>query len=219
MLFSWKARQRAGALQSGSGVGPGFCRPLRPAGGAIACLWAAAAMGAAWALWAPPVRAQEVYRCGNTYGHDACRGGRVVDTSPPMASVRSDSERDGLATLYLCQGKAGGKFWSRQHCHAHGAWVDRTETVPGGLRWQDQVAMASAQRNEMAALAAPSAPRHALETPPTPAPPNPRTVCAALESRIAELDAMGRAGSRHYDLDRIRTERREARDQQFRLRC
>lgn len=202
MLFSWKARRRAGALRSVS-----------------ACFWAAAVMGAGLAYWAPPVRAQEVYRCGNTYGHNACRGGRVVDTSPPMASVRSDSERDGLATLYLCQAKAGGKFWSRQHCHAHGAWVDRTETVPGGLRWQDQVAMASAQRNEMAALAAPSTPQRTLETPPTPALPDPRTVCAALESRIAELDAMGRAGSRHYDLDRIRTERREARDQQFRLRC
>lgn len=180
----------------------------------------AAFAAAVWcAAMSPAAHAQSVYRCGNTYTQEACRGGRAVDTAPPVASAGGASAReDAPVTLYLCEGKSGGKFWSRQHCHAHGAWVDRTETVPGGLRWQDQVATASAQRAQMAALAAPQ-PRGFQDAPAAAMAPDPRAVCAGLERRIAELDAMGRAGSRYYDLDRIRTERREARDQQFRLRC
>ncbi len=201
--------------------GPASCR--RRTGRPVLAHPALARAALAVAVWcgAVPaaVHAQAVYRCGNTYSQQACRGGRTVDTAPPVASTDGASAREeGPVTLYLCEGKSGGKFWSRQHCHAHGAWVDRTETVPGGLRWQDQVAAASAQRAQMAALAAPQ-PRWSQEALAAPAAPDPRAVCAGLERRIAELDAMGRAGSRYYDLDRIRTERRETRDQQFRLRC
>lgn len=228
MPFHTKPRQRIGAPQSiHQAIRQAIHRSHQWFGGRgrrthpqVTAAAALAACIAAAVSWTPPaVHAQAVYRCGNTYTQQACKGGRVVDTAPPVASADSAAAReDGPVTVYLCEGKNGGKFWSRQHCHAHGAWIDRTETVPGGMRWQDQVATASAQRAEMAALAAPR-PRWQPEMPSAPALPDPRAACIGLERRIAELDAMGRVGSRYYDLDRIRTERREARDQQFRLRC
>ena len=43
--------------------------------------------------------------------------------------------------------------------------------------------------------------------------------CVLLNERVAMLDSMGRAGSRYYDLDWVRSERKKVRDEQFRLRC
>lgn len=43
--------------------------------------------------------------------------------------------------------------------------------------------------------------------------------CSGLYDRVNMLDSMGRAGSQYYDLDWVRRERKEARDQQHRLRC
>ena len=43
--------------------------------------------------------------------------------------------------------------------------------------------------------------------------------CVLLNERVAMLDSMGRAGSRYYDLDWVRSERKKARDEQFKLRC
>lgn len=44
-------------------------------------------------------------------------------------------------------------------------------------------------------------------------------ICDALDERVKELDRMGRAGSLYYDLDWVRSERKKARDEQYRLRC
>lgn len=41
----------------------------------------------------------------------------------------------------------------------------------------------------------------------------------ALDERVKDLDRMGRAGSLYYDLDWVRSERKKARDEQYRLRC
>ncbi|WP_092949891.1 hypothetical protein [Paracidovorax konjaci] len=167
----------------------------------VACLWAAGASA-------------QVYRCGNSYSHEPCKGARVVDTSPLIESAGPQSPKP--VTLYLCQSQGGGRFWSQRHCQQHGAWIDRTETVPGHLAWEHQVATAEAQRNAAQSLTAP--PERSYNSSQA-AQPSRRGECEALDQQVKELDRMGRAGSRYYDLDRIRDERREARDQQFRLRC
>ncbi|MDA8452916.1 hypothetical protein M5C97_08515 [Acidovorax sp. NCPPB 3859] len=131
-------------------------RPALPAGPARAIRHAI--LAAALACLAAPGGAQPVYRCGNAYGQQACDGGRVVDTAPQ--SITS-GPAPGTATVYLCRARAGGRFWTPRHCHEHGAWVDRTETVPAGMRWEEQRAAAIAQRRQMTALAAP-APRRPL---------------------------------------------------------
>lgn len=135
-------------------------RPALPAGPARAIRHAI--LAAALACLAAPGGAQPVYRCGNAYGQQACDGGRVVDTTPQ--SITS-GPAPGTATVYLCRARAGGRFWTPRHCHEHGAWVDRTETVPAGMRWEEQRAAAIAQRRQMAALAAPAPRRHAAENP------------------------------------------------------
>ncbi len=135
-------------------------RPALPAGPARAIR--RAILAAALACLAAPGGAQPVYRCGNAYGQQACDGGRVVDTTPQ--SITS-GPAPGTATVYLCRARAGGRFWTPRHCHEHGAWVDRTETVPAGMRWEEQRAAALAQRRQMAALAAPAPRRHAAGNP------------------------------------------------------
>lgn len=160
----------------------------------------------------------EVYRCGNTYSQEPCKGGRQVDTSPPVASI-GGSGSPSTQTVYLCRNKAGGGFfWTKQHCHEANAWVERTETVPRNMSWEDQLAMARSQRDAAAALTSPP-PRSYTQQNTQPQVANNKLACAALEQRVKDLDSMGRAGSRHYDLDWIRAQRKNARDEQFRLKC
>ncbi|ABM32181.1 hypothetical protein QRO08_16825 [Paracidovorax citrulli] len=130
-------------------------RPATPAGAARATRRAMRhlILAAALSCLAMPGGAQPVYRCGNTYGQQACRGGRVVDTAP---QIISSGPAQGTSTVYFCRGRAGGRFWTPRHCHEHGAWVDRTETVPAGMPWEEQRAAAIAQRRQMGALAAPA---------------------------------------------------------------
>ncbi|XDF37089.1 hypothetical protein RBH89_08560 [Paracidovorax avenae] len=129
-------------------------RPAPPARAARAMRHAIFA--AALACLAAPGLAQPVYRCGNAYGPQACEGGRVVDTAPQVIASGPARGAATTTTVYLCRARAGGRFWTPRHCHEHGAWVDRTETVPAGMRWEDQRAAAIAQRRQMAALAAPA---------------------------------------------------------------
>lgn len=160
----------------------------------------------------------EVYRCGNTYTEEPCKGGRTVDTSPPVAS-HGGSGSPSMQTVYLCRSKAGARmFWTTEHCHQANAWVERTETVPKNMSWEGQLAMAKAQRDAAAAMFQPSPQTYAQQDTPQPMFSNKQT-CAALDQRVKDLDSMGRAGSRHYDLNWIRSERKIARDEQFRLRC
>ncbi len=167
-----------------------------------------------WSYEAPA----EVYRCGNSYSHEPCKGGRTLDTSPPIASHGGNGSPH-TQTVYLCRSKAGsGLFWTTQHCHQVNAWVDRTESVPKNMSWEGQLAMARGQRDAAAAMSAP-APRSYVQQNVQPQVFNNKQTCAALEQRVKDLDSMGRAGSRHYDLDWIRKERKTARDEQFRLRC
>lgn len=87
-----------------------------------------------------PAIAQPIYRCGNTYSQEACKGGKVVeDKTTTLHSGHSGS------TVYLCKGHGGGLFWSSHQCGQHNAFLERTEIVPSGLPWDQKVAQAEAQ--------------------------------------------------------------------------
>ena len=153
------------------------------------------ALTAAAFLLPATASAQPIFRCGNTYSQEACKGGKVVeDKTTTLHSGHLGS------TVYLCKSHGGGLFWSSAQCSQHNAFLERTETVPSGLPWDQKVAQAEAQwcrtqRNT-------AAPAVVYQNRPTqPAEPGKKQVCDALDERVKMLDSMGRAGSQHYDLD------------------
>lgn len=169
-----------------------------------------------WFLFAAGTVSAQVYRCGNSYSHAPCKGGQVVDTSPVLSDPRGPVTRE----IYLCSATLGRNYWSGAHCSERGWRIERIERVPAGLPWEEQVAAAmQAQRSAAQALATP-VPRlsQAHQAPQAAAAPV-KEQCRALDERVKMLDSMGRAGSRYYDLDWVRRERKQARDQQYRLRC
>ncbi len=163
--------------------------------------------------WAGVAQAQ-VYRCGNTYSNAACANGRSVDVTPPV----SDPAGPRTVLIYLCQHPADRLAWHASPCSHAGLALERTERVPSDLDWPQQVAFANrlrAQAQAQAQATANAAPTHSGSS----EAPSRQRQCQALEERVRELDRMGRAGSQHYDLDRVRSERKKARDAQFRLKC
>lgn len=156
----------------------------------------------------------QVYRCGNTYSEESCKGGRTVDTSPPVTDPRGPS----TTVIYLCRAPQGGQYWTAESCHTRGWTMERSERVPINVPWADQVAAARRQKQAAQALNAAPAVQYTQQAPQQHKR-TPRQECSLLDERVKMLDSMGRAGSRYYDLDWIRRERKEARDQQFRLRC
>lgn len=155
----------------------------------------------------------QVYRCGNSYSNSPCKGGQVVDTSPMLSDPRGPATRE----IYLCSATPGSSYWSAAHCAERGWRVERIERVPANLPWEEQVAAATrAHRSAAQALAAPA---QRVPQLPRPAAQPQKAQCLWLDKRVKTLDSMGRAGSRYYDLDGVRRERKQARDEQHRLRC
>lgn len=124
-------------------------------------------------------------------------------------------------TLYLCKSYGGGMFWSNTHCRQHNALIDRIESVPSGLPFHQQVEIATGQSDAARSL-------YTAPAPPQPtAPPThartPREIyqgpCEVLDQRVEQLDAMARQPQTARAQDTITTERKKARDEQFRLRC
>lgn len=158
--------------------------------------------------------AAQVYRCGNTYSHAPCTGGKEIDTSPTLSWGQPQSS---TVTLYLCQAYGGGQFWTREHCRQQDALVERMESVPDAMPFDHQVTLAQsrlAQRfrstdvgpDEPSSRSAPVGRASAGQ-------------CSALDERVRQLDAMARAGGDAGYMDWIALERKNARDRQFRLRC
>lgn len=152
----------------------------------------------------------QVYRCGNSYSNEPCKGGRQVDVSPTLSDPRGAASKE----IFLCRSQTHRFYWNHEHCSARGWMVERIERVPRSASWAQQVEMARARQEQAQAAAMPSHTPQARESSEAPG-----QVCQQLEERVKQLDSAGRAGSTHYNLDRIREERRQARDQQFRLRC
>ena len=121
----------------------------------------------------------------------------------------------------ICAAHRGGSFYLiPQRCATRGWTLERSATVSKHVSWENQVAEANQQRNEAEELMRRPAPAYntpaQAQMPPQPAV---KEQCALLNERVAMLDSMGRAGSRYYDLDWVRSERKKARDEQFKLRC
>jgi hypothetical protein len=55
------------------------------------------------------------------------------------------------ATLYRCRSHGGGHFWSAQHCQQHNALIDRIASVPDGMPFDQQVAVAQGQLDALEA--------------------------------------------------------------------
>lgn len=158
--------------------------------------------------------AAQVYRCGNTYSHAPCAGGKEIDTSPTLSWGQT---KGSTVTLYLCQAYGGGQFWTREHCRKRDALVERMESVPGAMPFDQQVALAQSRlaQNSRAANVGTDGPR----SPSAPAGSASADQCSALDERVRQLDAMARAGGHAGYMDWIALERKKARDRQFRLRC
>lgn len=158
----------------------------------------------------------QVYRCGNTYTQEPCKGGRAVDVSPPV----SDLSGPKTTVIYLCRAQGGSLYWIPERCATRGWTLERSATVSKHVSWENQVSEANKQRTEAEELmrrpppvySQPARSQNAQQT-------GVKEQCSSLNERVAMLDSMGRAGSRYYDLDWVRSERKKARDEQHRLRC
>lgn len=102
------------------------------------------ALFAAVFLCAFAAQAQEVYRCGNTYTQEPCKGGRTVDLSPTL----SDLSGPKTTVIYLCRAPGGSLYWIPEKCAIRGWTLERSATVSSGVGWDNQVAEARRQRNE-----------------------------------------------------------------------
>lgn len=156
----------------------------------------------------------QVYRCGNTYSNAPCAGGKEIDTGPTLSWGQA---KGSTATLYLCQAYGGGQFWTRERCRERDALVERMESVPAGMPFEQQVELARdrlAQSRRSADMSS-SAPGQRI----APVTNVSAGSCKFLDDRIRQLDAMARAGGHAGYMNWIARERKEARDRQFRLRC
>ena len=157
----------------------------------------------------------QVFRCGSTYSDEPCKGAKVIDASP----VVSDPSGPRTKEIYLCRAPQGGLYWTAEHCVQRGWTIERIQRVPANVSWNDQVAAGRSQKAEAEAMAA-APPVQTYSAPSPQASTHAKNAaCPGLDDRVNMLDSMGRAGSRYYDLDWVRRERKEARDQQHRLRC
>lgn len=166
-----------------------------------------------WLFCGTGVLHAQVYRCGSSYSHTPCKGGKVVDTSAVLSDPRGPATRE----IYLCSATPGRTYWSSAHCAERGWRIERIERVAADMPWDEQVA-AARQAHQSALQASTVPPQRQLQSPGPAAPPA-KAQCVALEEYVKSLDSMGRAGSRYYDLDWVRHERKTTRDQQYRLRC
>jgi hypothetical protein len=169
----------------------------------------------------PPVGAQQVYRCGNSYSQEPCQNGKLVDTSPTLSDPRGPSTTE----IFLCRAPQGPQYWLHEPCARRGWTMERSHRVAVNIPWDDQVAEARRQKAEAEGLSSrpvqSSRPYYGSDTSEgrNIGANNKAYACAAYEAQIAELDRQGRAGSRHYNLDRVRSERKRVRDLHYRDGC
>lgn len=123
----------------------------------------------------------------------------------PMAAAHSGS-------IYLCKAYNGGTFWAQAHCNQHNALIESIVSVPDGIPWDQQVALAEQQRNgnrQPQHHGVSEVNLHAAR----------QSECTSLDARVTHLDAMARQPQGAQTHDWIRSERKRARDRQFEIRC
>lgn len=156
---------------------------------------------------------QSVYRCGSTYSHQPCNGGRAVDVQPAV----SDPDASTLSNLYLCETPRGGRFWSQDHCNQRGAAIERIERVPSDLPMHRQAEIANQKTD--AAYALQRERRTVVTATAGSTGRGNRSTCDAIDQHIRSLDAAARQPQRPVVQQRIAADRKAARDQQFRMGC
>jgi hypothetical protein len=145
---------------------------------------------------------------------DEERASAEVARQPPPTTTRNATPSSN--TIYLCRAYNGGTFWAQAHCNQHNALIERIAYVPPDLPFDQKVAIATEQRRHSAAMiqndiriAQTSEGRSA----------SPHNECKALDARIVQFDALARQPQSAQMQDWIASQRKEARDRQFRLRC
>ncbi|MCC2677351.1 MAG: hypothetical protein K0R58_4298 [Ramlibacter sp.] len=133
--------------------------------------------------------------------------------APPPPSV--SNQAISTNTIYLCRAYNGGTFWAQAHCNQHNALIERIAYVPPSLPFDQQVAIASQQQRDGAALVSSNTVTHSSRQGQS----APQHECKALEALITSLDAMARQPQSAQTHDWIAGKRKDARDRQFRLRC
>lgn len=149
------------------------------------------------------------------YSDTNCPGSTHVKRSAAPEEPRQPAQLSaGVTTLFHCKAYNGGTFWASSHCNQHKALVDRMVNVPGSLPFDQQVAMAESNRRDSTS----TAPAQRLVANRAAAPSN-KEACKELEERIKHLDSTARQPQTADVQDRLRELRKQARDQQFALRC
>lgn len=175
-----------------------------------------ALFGVALLLCATAADAQSVYRCGNAYQQEPCKGGKSVDVSPPLFDPAGPTSK----VVYLCRATDGNLYWIPEHCRQRGWTIERTEIVPTHLSWEQQREIARSKRAAGEQLV-----RDAMNPSVTgnyeqgPQQDSRAVQCEQLEAMVRDLDRQGRAGSQLYDLDRVRAQRLDVRNRQHRIGC
>jgi len=159
------------------------------------------------------VQAQQVYRCGNQYSSDPCGGGSVVDVSPQVRNL----DASGRAQIFLCVSNSGGRFWSSEHCRERGAQIDRIESVPAGVPWDQQVQIADQQTRQGYAIQRQNMAQRGGATAGTTGRDPSR--CAYFNQQVEYYDRLARQPQSSSSQASIAERRKEIRDQQFRAGC
>lgn len=131
----------------------------------------------------------------------------IVAALPLMASA---------ATIYLCKAYGGGTFWASNHCNQHSALIERIVSVPDGMPFNQQVDIGNQQLRGSSST---SSNRTTIINNGGTQGQNKSAECEALDQTIQALDSAGRAPQSLQSLDRIRAQRKNARDRQFALKC
>lgn len=168
---------------------------------------------------APVASAARLHRCEKSqqvlYTDQPCPPDAVarpvtLPAPPPRLGV------DG-ATLYRCKG--AGAFWSAVHCQHRGARVLSTHTVPARQPLEVQIAFVHQQSVRPAPRPVPATepvrPLVTLKNPTLTV----AVTCQALGEYLADLDAWGRQRLPPLEVDDLRHERQQVRDERTRLRC
>lgn len=167
-------------------------------------------------FWSTASHAQ-VYRCGNTYSDAPCPGNQIqiIDAQPAV----SNPEHPDQQPIFLCR-LGQRQFWSAQSCQSQNASLVSSQSVARHWSWEQQHQHAQRlwQQAQRSTPHRADIPHHA-DTSTSAQRQRARPDCAQADRRIRKLDEMGRRGGSSGFMDRIREERKDLRDWQFRAGC
>lgn len=111
-------------------------------------------------------------------------------------------------TLYRCKAYTGGLFWSRHHCQAHGALIERVAPVPDGLPFATQVRLAEQASGTSAATASQQRKAEQVARNNTQKALRQQARCDKLRDQIAHQDSLSRLARTGREQDRIAQRKR-----------